>query len=138
LGEGGEEFGSYCAAGRFAGDQFWCVEEGAEGAVSRKEYLPSKCPRIGVGEENADCGDSQAFMAMGGNFTLSDDSHGVAQVGLNFGRVSDYLKSLGVRELCHLERQAHDLGTESKLPLVVKKMPFMGLDGECFPYSVLN
>jgi histidinol-phosphatase (PHP family) len=77
-------------------------------------------------------------MAMGGKLTLSDDSHGVAQVGLNFGRVSDYLKSLGVSELYYLERQAQDLGTESRLPLLVSKIPFTGLDNACFPSTVLN
>lgn len=77
-------------------------------------------------------------MTMGGKLTLSDDSHGVAQVGLNFRRVSDYLKSLGVRELYSLERQAQDLGTESKLPLLVTKVPFTGMDDASFPSSVLN
>jgi hypothetical protein len=57
---------------------------------------------------------------MGGRFTLSDDSHGVAQVGLNFERVLDYLKSLGVTELYYLERQEQDLRTQSKLTLVVR------------------
>jgi histidinol-phosphatase (PHP family) len=75
---------------------------------------------------------------MGGKLTLSDDSHGVAQVGLNFGRVSDYLISLGVRELCYLERPAQHLGTESRLPLLVAKAPFKGLDNACFPSTVLN
>jgi histidinol-phosphatase (PHP family) len=77
-------------------------------------------------------------MALGGKLTLSDDSHGVAQVGLNFGRVSDYLKSMGVRELYYLERQVQDLGTKSKLPLLVTQVPYTGLDNACFPSSVLN
>ena len=77
-------------------------------------------------------------MAMGGKLTLSDDSHGVAQVGLNFGVVSKYLRSLGVRELYYLERQVQDLGTESKLPLLVKKAPFTGLDDAGFPSSVFS
>jgi len=77
-------------------------------------------------------------MAMGGKLTLSDDSHGMAQVGLNFGRVSDYLKSMGVRELYYLERQVQDSGTESKLPLLVRQVRFTGLGDACFPSSVLN
>jgi histidinol-phosphatase (PHP family) len=75
-------------------------------------------------------------MDMGGKFTLSDDSHGVAQVGLNFGGASDYLKSLGVMDLYYLERQGQDLETESKLPLLVKKVPFTGLENARFPSSV--
>jgi hypothetical protein len=77
-------------------------------------------------------------MTMGGKFTLSDDSHGVAQIGLNFGRVSDYLKCLGVRELYYLDRQAQDSGTEPKLPLLATKALFTGLDDACFPSTALN
>lgn len=36
---------------------------------------------------------------MGGPFTLSDDSHGIAQVGLNFSPTIDYLQDLGLQEL---------------------------------------
>ncbi|KFY17632.1 hypothetical protein V492_00527 [Pseudogymnoascus sp. VKM F-4246] len=44
------------------------------------------------------------FLALGGKFTLSDDSHGVAQVGLNFERVKTYLEDVGVETLWYLER----------------------------------
>lgn len=75
-------------------------------------------------------------MAMGGKLTLSDDSHGVAQVGLNFGGVSRYLKSLGVEDLYYLERQDQDSEAQSALPLLVKKVSFTGLDDASFPSSV--
>jgi histidinol-phosphatase (PHP family) len=41
----------------------------------------------------------QEYLRIGGKFTLSDDSHGVAQVGLNFERVQGYLESIGVETL---------------------------------------
>ena len=41
---------------------------------------------------------------MGGKFTFSDDSHGVAQVGTNYLRGLDYLEGLGVTELWTFER----------------------------------
>ena len=41
----------------------------------------------------------QAFLVMGGRFTLSDDSHGIEQVGLNYGKVLDAVKKAGVSEL---------------------------------------
>ena len=47
-------------------------------------------------------------MSLGGKFTLSDDSHGVAQVGLNFERVKTYLENVGVETLWHLERPANE------------------------------
>lgn len=46
----------------------------------------------------------QAFMALGGRFTLSDDAHSAAQVGLNYGPLLDYVDSLGLRTLHYLER----------------------------------
>lgn len=41
---------------------------------------------------------------MGGRFTLSDDAHSVAQVGLNYLRVVQYAQSLGITELHYLEK----------------------------------
>ena len=39
---------------------------------------------------------------MGGRFTLSDDSHGVEQVGANYGKVLDCVRQAGITQLCHL------------------------------------
>lgn len=47
-------------------------------------------------------------MSLGGKFTLSDDSHGVSQVGLNFERVKSYLEDVGVETLWYLERDANE------------------------------
>ena len=47
---------------------------------------------------------------MGGRICLSDDSHGVAQVGLNYGRMKTYLEGMGVDEIWYLvgEEQKED------------------------------
>lgn len=47
---------------------------------------------------------AQAWLALGGRFTLSDDSHGIAQVATNYGRALAYLESLGVTEVWTFER----------------------------------
>lgn len=39
---------------------------------------------------------------MGGRFTLSDDSHGVAQVGLNYNKVLGCIRKAGINELYFL------------------------------------
>lgn len=39
----------------------------------------------------------------GGRFCLSDDSHALTQVGLNYHKVLEYLKSLNVDEIYHLD-----------------------------------
>lgn len=47
------------------------------------------------------------WIRLGGRFTLSDDSHGVAQVGTNYGRALDFLSGLGVTSLWTLRRDPH-------------------------------
>ncbi|KAK4100252.1 histidinol phosphate phosphatase H [Parathielavia hyrcaniae] len=48
---------------------------------------------------------AEAWVRMGGRFTFSDDSHGIAQVATNYARGLDYLEGLGVREVWTLERR---------------------------------
>ena len=55
-----------------------------------KEPYPGRC----ICEE---------FLAIGGKLTLSDDSHGIVQVGTNFERAIEYLESLGVKDLYTLD-----------------------------------
>jgi histidinol-phosphatase (PHP family) len=45
----------------------------------------------------------EEYLKLGGKLTLSDDSHGVAQVATNFSRAVNYIESLGVQELWLLE-----------------------------------
>jgi histidinol-phosphatase (PHP family) len=50
------------------------------------------------------------ILDMGGRICLSDDSHGVAQVGLNYGRMKTYLEEMGPEEIWYLvdEEQKED------------------------------
>lgn len=51
---------------------------------------------------------------MDGKFTLSDDSHGIDQVGLNFKRVQQYLVDVGINQLWFFERDTNgDLADRS-------------------------
>lgn len=45
----------------------------------------------------------EEFIGMEGKLTLSDDSHGIAHVGTNYGRAIGYLEGLGVKEVWTLE-----------------------------------
>ncbi|KAH0437353.1 histidinol-phosphatase [Colletotrichum camelliae] len=47
---------------------------------------------------------AEKWLEMGGEFTFSDDSHGIAQVATNYKRNLDYLESLGVKEVFTFER----------------------------------
>ena len=49
----------------------------------------------------------QEWLRLGGRFTLSDDSHGIAQVGTNYARALEYLTSLGVSSVFTFERSPH-------------------------------
>ncbi|KAK3307483.1 polymerase/histidinol phosphatase-like protein [Chaetomium strumarium] len=63
---------------------------------------------------------AQEWVRMGGRFTFSDDSHGIAQVATNYHRGLDYLEGLGVRELWTLERRP-GTGSEGAKTEVVKR-----------------
>jgi histidinol-phosphatase (PHP family) len=45
----------------------------------------------------------QEFMARGGRFCLSDDSHGLDQVGLNYHRVLEFVDKVGISTLHYLD-----------------------------------
>ncbi len=42
-------------------------------------------------------------MSLGGRFTLSDDSHAIEQVGLNYHRLVDFIQSIGLDTVHYLE-----------------------------------
>lgn len=64
---------------------------------------------------------AQEWLNMGGKFTMSDDSHGIAQVATNYKRALDYLKSLGVTEVWTLERTPHPGVKDEKKALLKEK-----------------
>lgn len=49
---------------------------------------------------------AEKVVELRGKFCLSDDSHSVEQVGLNYHRVIPYLESLGVEEVWRLQRSS--------------------------------
>jgi histidinol-phosphatase (PHP family) len=60
----------------------------------------------------------EEYLGMGGMLTLSDDSHGVAQVGTNYGRAFDYLESFGVKDLWTLKGKEVGVRAEAELTTV--------------------
>lgn len=66
---------------------------------------------------------AEEWVRMGGRFTMSDDSHGIAQVATNYTRGLEYLEGLGVKEVWTFERRPHP-GTEggAKATLVEKSV----------------
>lgn len=62
-----------------------------------RKGLPEPYPAADVARE---------WLRMGGRFTMSDDSHGIAQLATNYLRGLEYLEGLGVTEVWTLERKA--------------------------------
>lgn len=52
------------------------------------------------------------FLALGGRFVLSDDSHGVAHVGLHYDKVLDFVRTAGIRELYFVRASPSARGLE--------------------------
>lgn len=61
---------------------------------------------------------AEEWLRLGGRFTMSDDSHGIAQVGTNYGRGLEFLESIGVEEVWTFERT----GGDGKEELVEKRV----------------
>lgn len=56
----------------------------------------------------------EEFLKMGGKFTLSDDSHGIAQVGTNYVKAFDFLESVRIGELWTFDKGENgDLGEKA-------------------------
>ncbi|KAI1098306.1 histidinol-phosphatase [Jackrogersella minutella] len=68
---------------------------------------------------------AEEWLRRGGRFTLSDDSHGVAQVGTNYARALDFLAALGVTALWKLRRDPREglLAGGEKAGLVEEEVP---------------
>lgn len=64
--------------------------------------LNSSALRKGMSEPYPQVEICKRFLEMGGRFALSDDSHGVEQVGLNYQRVLEAVKKAGIEELVFL------------------------------------
>ncbi|OTB00405.1 hypothetical protein M426DRAFT_324348 [Hypoxylon sp. CI-4A] len=70
---------------------------------------------------------AEEWIRMGGQFTFSDDSHGIAQLGTNYGRGLDYLSGLGVTSVWTLRRDAHEASEGEKAKLVDEEVPLQTL-----------
>lgn len=76
----------------------------------------------------------QYFLGIGGLFTLSDDSHGISQVGLNFAPAIHFLEGVGVARLHYLKRQ-QILPTARKTPLLVESVELQDICVDHHPSS---
>ena len=65
------------------------------------------------------------WMDMGGTFVMSDDSHGIEQVGTCYDQVKAFLQDIGLQELGYLERSETGM-------TVVKKLPWEQVERQAF------
>ncbi|KAL6717079.1 FK506 binding protein proline rotamase rapamycin-binding protein [Lecanora helva] len=66
--------------------------------------LNSAALRKGMHEPYPQADICKEFLARGGQFTISDDSHGVSYVGTNYGRLLQFIEKLDVVSLTFLEK----------------------------------
>ena len=64
-------------------------------------------------------GPTQMIVKRGGRVGLSDDSHGKHAVGLNYGRLANYLKESGITEIYSLTEGGTGVGARGVSPAVV-------------------
>lgn len=57
----------------------------------------------------------QLIISLGGKFCFSDDSHGTAQVGLNYHRLKSYCQSLGLDEITYLSPGNNSASTQEAI-----------------------
>ncbi|CAH0027905.1 unnamed protein product [Clonostachys rhizophaga] len=78
---------------------------------------------------------AEEWIRIGGKFTMSDDSHGIAQVATNYSRALAYLNSLDVKEVWTLRRAPHP-GTsgDAKSKLEDVSVPLTAFQ-QAFPFS---
>ncbi|MCJ1227466.1 histidinolphosphatase [Toensbergia leucococca] len=66
--------------------------------------LNSAAMRKGMSEPYPKAEICKVFLDLSGQFTLSDDSHGVDQVGANYGRVLGFAEDIGIRDMVYFEQ----------------------------------
>ncbi|KAI9069175.1 hypothetical protein FKP32DRAFT_1600067 [Trametes sanguinea] len=66
------------------------------------------------------CG--QVILQEGGRFVLSDDSHGPHAVGLNYHRIPEYARRVGIKELWVLERAQGSVRNAAGRAVVPRKV----------------
>ncbi|KAF2235643.1 histidinol-phosphatase [Viridothelium virens] len=91
--------------------------------------LNSSALRKGMTEPYPKVEICRAFIEMHGRFVLSDDSHGVQQVALNYPRMLSAIREAGIREICFLKRTGKT-GLDPRFPGVqVIDAPVTSLEG---------
>jgi histidinol-phosphatase (PHP family) len=58
---------------------------------------------------------TKMFMSMGGGFVLSDDSHGIEQIGTNYPRLLKYIQKAGVDKI-HFAAKGCGVRVDSRFP----------------------
>lgn len=54
---------------------------------------------------------AQVWQELGGRFTLSDDSHGIDQVGTNYNRLLAFIRKAGIQDIHFLKREEIKAGS---------------------------
>ncbi|KAL8959811.1 MAG: hypothetical protein Q9193_003387 [Seirophora villosa] len=81
--------------------------------------LNSAALRKGLQEPYPNAEISKEFLGLGGSFTLSDDSHGINQIGSHYREILRFAEAIGITEISYFERAA--ASKDSRFPRVITR-----------------
>ncbi|KAI9736360.1 MAG: histidinolphosphatase [Cirrosporium novae-zelandiae] len=64
----------------------------------------------------------ETFVEKGGRFCFSDDSHAVEQVGLNYGKVVQFIEKFGIKEIYYLQSDEKGIGNTTVSVIAVSQL----------------
>ncbi|KAL8908808.1 MAG: hypothetical protein Q9171_005284 [Xanthocarpia ochracea] len=87
--------------------------------------LNSAALRKGLKEPYPNAEISKEFLGLGGGFTISDDSHGIDQIGCQYREVLRFAKEVGIVQITYFEKGSSD--KDLRFPKVTTKITTLSL-----------
>ncbi|KAL8854936.1 MAG: hypothetical protein Q9221_000132 [Calogaya cf. arnoldii] len=87
--------------------------------------LNSAALRKGLKEPYPNAEISKEFLSLGGAFTISDDSHGIDQIGCRYRELLDFAKEVGIVQITYFEKGSSD--KDLRFPNVTSKTTTLSL-----------
>ncbi|KAI4266455.1 MAG: hypothetical protein L6R38_008728 [Xanthoria sp. 2 TBL-2021] len=81
--------------------------------------LNSAALRKGLKEPYPNAAISKEFLGLGGNFTISDDSHGIDQIGCHYRELLCFAQEVGILQITYFQKDSSD--KDLRFPNVTSK-----------------
>ncbi|KAL9040595.1 MAG: hypothetical protein Q9180_001810 [Flavoplaca navasiana] len=94
--------------------------------------LNSAALRKGLKEPYPNAEISKQFVALGGRFTISDDSHGIDQLGCHYRELLGFAKEAGILQIIYFEKGSCDKDVRLPNNVTSKAIPLSELESHPF------